>query len=53
MELRYGFLASGASSTTMVLPAEGVMWFTMILDTDVEDLYIELDADIADLPWTT
>ena len=33
-------------------PAEGVMWFTMILDTDVEDLYIELDADIADPPPT-
>ena len=33
-------------------PTEGVMWFTMVLHTDVEDLYIELDADIADPPPT-
>ena len=33
-------------------PDEGVMWFTVVLDTDVEDLYIELDADIADPPPT-
>ena len=33
-------------------PDEGVMWFTMILDTDVEELLIELDADIADPPPT-
>ena len=33
-------------------PEEGVMWFTMILDTDVSELVIELDADIADPPPT-
>ena len=33
-------------------PTEGVMWFTVVLHTDVEDLYIELDADIADPPPT-
>ena len=31
-------------------PDVGVMWFTMILETDVEDLFIELDADMADPP---
>ena len=33
-------------------PEVGVLWFTMILHTDVEDLYIELDADMADPPPT-
>ena len=33
-------------------PSEGVMWFTMVLHSDVEDLYIELDADVADPPPT-
>lgn len=33
-------------------PSEGVMWFTMVVHSDVEDLYIELDADIADPPPT-
>lgn len=33
-------------------PTEGIMWFTMVLHTDVEELYIELDADIADPPPT-
>ena len=33
-------------------PTEGVMWFTVILETDVDELYIELTADIADPPPT-
>ena len=33
-------------------PTEGVMWFTMVLHSDVEELYIELEADIADPPPT-
>lgn len=33
-------------------PEVGVLWFTMILHTDIEDLYIELDADMADPPPT-
>ena len=33
-------------------PTEGIMWFTMVLHTDVEDLFIELEADIADPPPT-
>ena len=33
-------------------PEVGVLWFTMILHTDIEDLLIELDADMADPPPT-
>ena len=33
-------------------PDEGVFWFTMIMETDAEDLFIELDADMADPPPT-
>ena len=33
-------------------PEVGVMWFTMVLDSDVEELFIELDADMADPPPT-
>ena len=33
-------------------PEVGVLWFTMILHTDVEDLFIELEADMADPPPT-
>ena len=33
-------------------PEVGVMWFTMILDSDIDELYIELDADMADPPPT-
>ena len=33
-------------------PEVGVLWFTMILQTDVEELFIELEADIADPPPT-
>ena len=33
-------------------PEVGVMWFTMILETDIEELYIEIDADMADPPPT-
>ena len=43
----FGFLYESWS-----MPSEGVMWFTMVLHSDVEDLYIELDADVADPPPT-
>ena len=33
-------------------PEVGVLWFTMILHTDIEDLLIQLDADMADPPPT-
>ena len=33
-------------------PEVGVLWFTIILHTDIEDLYIELEADMADPPPT-
>mgnify|MGYP003315860942 FL=1 len=33
-------------------PEVGVMWYTKVLDSDVEELYIELDADMADPPPT-
>ena len=43
----FGFLYE-----SWAMPSEGVMWFTMVLHSDVEDLYIELDADVADPPPT-
>jgi len=33
-------------------PEVGVMWFTMILETDMEELAIDLEADMADPPPT-
>lgn len=33
-------------------PEVGVLWFTVILETNVEDLLIELEADMADPPPT-
>ena len=33
-------------------PEVGVMWFTMILESDAEDLAIDLEADMADPPPT-
>ena len=53
MEPRYGILRRmGLCLRCLSWPDEGVMWFTMILGTDVEELLIELDADIADPPPT-
>ena len=42
----------GFVSETWEWPDEGVMWFTVICHTDVEDLLIELDIDMADPPPT-
>ncbi|MBL6892963.1 MAG: pre-peptidase C-terminal domain-containing protein [Candidatus Poseidonia sp.] len=47
VEAQFGFIFNQWS-----WPDEGTMWFTMVLDTDVTDLIIELDADIADPPPT-
>ena len=47
VEAQFGFIFNQWS-----WPEEGVMWFTMILDTDVSELTIELEADIADPPPT-
>ena len=42
----------GFSSETWEWPDEGVMWFTVICHTDVEEMIIELDVDMADPPPT-
>lgn len=42
----------GFVSESWEWPDEGVMWFTVICHTDVEDLLIEVDVDMADPPPT-